>query len=131
MMRYVDKNWQTLDTRYISEKDGYVMYQATTPGISYVAIVYQKGGTLMSPGTPVPVTPVVTATSLPATPSPVATITTRQTTKVATPATTAVPAPVTPQPAIPLTAIFVGVIAVIIIIAGALLLKRKQKEGSL
>ncbi len=128
MMRYVDKKWQMLDTRYISEKDGNVMYQATIPGISSVAIVYQKGGTLMSPSTPVPDTPVVTTTSLPATRSPVAAITTRQTTKVATPATTAVPAPVTPQPAIPLTTIIAGVIAVIIIIAGALLLKRRQKD---
>lgn len=42
LLRYngVDKNWETLETRFVSEADGQFIYEAVTPGFSYFAIVY-------------------------------------------------------------------------------------------
>jgi PGF-pre-PGF domain-containing protein len=119
MMHYVDGQWQTLDTRYVSQKDGDVMYQATMPGFSYFAIAYQKGGTLVGRITPVQTESAVAETPVTSTVSSGATITTRQTQKVAATAPTAAPVEGTP-----LTTIITGVIGVIAIIAGAILVRR-------
>jgi hypothetical protein len=117
MMRYVDGQWQTLDTSYVSQESGYVYYRAFTTGFSYFAIAYQKGGTNMTLFTPVPTTSVQVGISVTGTPSPVP-ITPKETQTVP-------PAPVAaPVNETPLTMIIVGVIGAIAIITGAFLVRR-------
>jgi len=122
MMHNVNGQWQTLETGFVSQSNGNVFYQATTPGFSYFAIAYQKGNTTMGQATPVPTT-ITTTSALAKTPVtgtprlPVA-ITTKET---QTPA----PAPATaPVEGMPLTLIIIGVVGAIAIIAGAFLVRR-------
>ena len=117
MMQNVDGEWQMLDTLFVSQKSGYVYYRATTTGLSYFAIAYQKGGTTMGTGTPVPTTLAPAGTSVTETPLPV-TITAEKTQTVP-------PAPVTaPVEGMPLTTVIFGIIGAIAIITGAFLVRR-------
>ena len=123
MMRNVDGKWQTLSTQLVSQKGGSVFYRATTPGFSYFAIAYQKGGTNMGTGTPITTTLAVAAasvTNVPApaySPSPVA-ITPTMTQIVPS-------APVkSPVDGMLLTTIIVGIIGAIVIIIGAVYVRR-------
>jgi len=118
MMHYVDGEWQTLDTLFVSQKSGYVYYRATTTGLSYFAIAYQKGGTTMGTGTPVPTTLAPAESPVTETPSSPVTISAEKTQTVA-------PAPVTaPVEGMPQTTVIVGIIGVIAIITGAFLVRR-------
>jgi PGF-pre-PGF domain-containing protein len=127
MMHYDNGQWQELDTRYVSQKSGNVFYQATTPGFSYFAIVYQKNGTDMGDFTPVTTTVPAQVSTLKApvqeAPSPVE-ITREKTQAVP-------PAPVTqPSRGIPMTTIIVGTTGAIATIIGTVLIRgwwiRKQ-----
>ena len=117
MMHYADGQWQTLDTYFISQKSGNVFYRAISPGLSYFAIAYQKGGTNMTSFTPVPTTLAPVGTSVTGTPSPVP-ITPKETQTVP-------PAPVAASvEETPLSMIIIGVIGAIAIIIGAFLVRR-------
>ena len=124
MMHNVDGQWQTLGTRFVSQSNGNVLYESTTPSFSYFAIAYQKGNTTMAQGTPVPTVTTTTTTSVVAktpvtgTPRLPVAITTKET---QTPA----PAPITaPVEGTPLTLIIIGVVGAIAIIAGTFLVRR-------
>ncbi len=120
MMHTVDGQWQTLDTRFVSQSNENVFYQSTTPGFSYFAIAYQKGGTTMAQGTPFPtITPSALAkTPVTGTPHLPVTITTKETQSPALPPTTA------PGEGTPLTPIIIGVVGAIAVIASAFLVRR-------
>jgi len=70
MMRYHDGAWQQLPTEFVKEQHSIMYYRAVSPGLSYFAIAYEEGRTVMTaegtPVTPVPTTAVPTA----ATPAP-------------------------------------------------------------
>ena len=123
MMHYVDGKWQTLNTEFISRNDGNVFYRAITPGFSYFAIAYEKGGTLGGATTPIPTPLVVTTDSVtlapvPGSPPPHGVIV-RQETK------TPPPAPiVVPEEGIPFTIIIAGVFGALVIIISAFLVRR-------
>jgi hypothetical protein len=117
MMRNVDGEWQPLDTLFVSQKSAYVYYRATTTGLSYFAIAYQKGGTNMGTGTPVPTTLAMVGASVTDAPLPV-TINPIETQTVS-------PAPVTsPVKGMPVTTIVFGIIGVIAIIIVVSLVRR-------
>ena len=117
MMRNVDGQWQTLNTQFVSQKDGNVFYRAFTTGLSYFAIAYQKGGTDMTSVTPAMTSVTPAGTSVTGSPSPVP-ITPEKTQTVP-------PAPVAfPAEGIPLTTIIIGIIGTIAIVLGAFLVRR-------
>ena len=71
MLHYVNGTWQALNTEFISQNGGTVLYRATTPSLSYFAIAYQQDSTLTGIATLLP-TPVAVATdSVQQTPLPV------------------------------------------------------------
>ena len=122
MMHNVDGQWQTLDTRFVSQSNGNVFYQSTTPGFSYFAIAYQKGGTIMELGTPIPTATTTTLalakTSVTGTLRLPVAITTKETQNPA-------PAPTTaPVEGTPLATIVIGFVGVITIIVAAFLVRR-------
>ena len=125
MMHNVNGQWQTLETRLVSQHDGNVFYQATAPDVSYFAIAYQKGGTTMGEGTPVP-----TAITTPSTPSASATTSVSDTPRAPVAITTKAtqspaPAPATsPAGGMPVTLIIIGVVGAIVIVAAAFLVRR-------
>jgi PGF-pre-PGF domain-containing protein len=117
MMHYVDGQWQTLETQFMSEKSGKVYYRATTTGLSYFAIAYHKDGTNMGTITPVPSTLVKGGPSVTDTPLPVS-ITSKVTQNVT-------PSMVTsPVKGTPLTIIIIGIVGAIAIIIGAFFVRR-------
>ncbi|MCK9592509.1 MAG: PGF-pre-PGF domain-containing protein, partial [Methanoregula sp.] len=124
MMHYENGQWQTLDTRCISQDGGNVLYRATTPGFSYFAVAYQKGGTTMdNTGTDNPLTTPVTTTvavlraPVPDAVSPV---------PITTEKTPAVPsAPVADRVGgIPLATIIIGTIGALAVIMSTVLVRR-------
>ena len=123
MMRNVDGKWQTLNTQLVSQKAGTVFYRATTPGFSYFAIAYQKGGTTIGTGTPVPTKLAVAAASLTNTPAPVYS---KSPVAIGPTDTQIVPSGpvISPINGMPLTTIVVGVIGAIAIIIGAFYVRR-------
>lgn len=120
MMHNVDGQWQTLETRFVSQSDGNVFYESTTPSFSYFAIAYQKGNTTMGQATPIP-TPTTSAlvkTSVTGTSGLPVAITTKETHNTA-------PAPiVAPVEGMPLTTLVIGVVGAIAIIVAAFLVRR-------
>jgi PGF-pre-PGF domain-containing protein len=117
MMHYVDGQWQTLETQFVSEKSGNVYYRATSTGLSYFAIAYQKDGTNMGTSTPVPTTLVTGRASVTDAPLPVS-VTSKETQNQT-------PSMVTsPVKGTPLTIIIIGIIGAIAIIIGAILVRR-------
>ena len=124
MMHNVDGQWQTLNTRFVSQSNGNVFYQATTPGFSYFAIAYQKGGTTLMQGTPIPTT--ITTTTPSALAKTTVTYTPRVPVAIAKKETQApAPAPATaPVEGMPLTLIIIGIAGAIAVIAGAFVVRR-------
>jgi len=61
MMRYHDGEWQHLTTEFVKEANGRVYYRALSPGLSYFAIAYAEGGTVVPEETPVIPVPVEAA----------------------------------------------------------------------
>ena len=123
MMHNVNGQWHTLETRFVSQSNGNVLYESTTPSFSYFAIAYQKGNTTMGQATPVPTVTTTTTTSVAKTP---VTVTPRLPVAKTTKETqTPVPPPTTaPVEGTPLTLIIIGVVGAIAIIAGAFLVRR-------
>jgi len=118
MMHNTEGQWQTLDTRFVSQKSGNVFYRATAPGFSYFAIAYQKGGTNMTSVTPVPTILASAAASVTGISPSLATVAPKETQTVP-------PARVTtPVEWIPQTIIVIGVIGAIVIIIGVFLVRR-------
>ena len=126
MMHYENGQWQTLDTRCVSQDGGNVLYRATTPGFSYFAVAYEKGGTTMdNTGTDNPLTTAVPTTvavlraPVPDAVSPV---------PVTTEKTPAVPsAPIADRVGgIPLATIIIGTTGALVVIIGAVFVKRWQ-----
>jgi PGF-pre-PGF domain-containing protein len=112
MMHYVDGQWKTLETQFVSEKSGNVYYRATTTGLSYFAIAYQKDGTNMGTSIPVPTTMVTKGASVTDAPIPVSVIS-KETQNVT-------PSMVTPPvKGTPLTIIIIGIIGAIAFIISA------------
>ena len=127
MMHNVGGKWTTLNTQFVSQKDGVANYRSITYGFSYFAIAYQQGGTNMTAmtSTPVPVgvtavsTPVTQslktggASSVPATVSP-----------TKTPALPVAPVSAPPAGGIALTTVVAGITAILVVVLGAFLMRR-------
>ncbi len=124
MMHYENGQWQTLDTCFVSRDGGNVLYRATTPGFSYFAVAYQKGGTTTDNSgtdnpltTPVPTIVAVLRAPVPDAVSPV---------PLTTEKTPAVPsAPVADRVGgIPLATIIIGTIGALAVIISTVLVRR-------
>jgi len=121
MMHYDNGQWQELETRYVSQNSGNVFYRATTPGFSYFAIVYQKGGTDMGTEIPDPTTVPTTLaiTEAPVTDAPIPVAITPEKTQAMS------LAPVTdPVEGIPVTTIIIGITGAVATIVATLLVRR-------
>ena len=128
MMHYDNGQWQTLDTRCVSQDGRNVLYRATTPGFSYFAVAYEKGGTTTdNTGTDNPLTTILPTTfpttvavlkaPVPDAVSPV---------PLTTEKTPAVPsAPVADRVGgIPLATIIIGIIGALAVIISTVLVRR-------
>ncbi len=120
MMHNAEGQWQTLDTRFVSQKNGNVFYRATAPGFSYFAIAYQKGGTNMTPVTPIPTILASAAASVTGISPSLATVAPKETQTVPPPARVTTPVEGIP----PQTTIVIAVIGAIGIIIGIFLVRR-------
>jgi PGF-pre-PGF domain-containing protein len=119
----VAKTWSNIPTAIISEKQGSITYQAIAPHMSEFAIVYQKDVSAQAQASvtviQTSVVPLGTTTTVMTTNTP----SVRSTTP--TPTQTIAPAPVTPPTTgMPLTTMVMAVVGIIIIVAGAFLVRR-------
>ena len=117
------KTWSSIPTAIIGEKQGTITYQSIAPHMSEFAIAYKKGAAAQA---------LASVTAIQTSVVPASTTTTVMTTNTPsvrptspTPTQTIAPAPVTPPTGgIPLTTMVMTVVGIIIIVAGAFLVRR-------
>lgn len=115
------KTWSSIPTAIISENQGIVTYQAIAPHMSEFAVAYKKGAAAQANAS---VTVIQTSVPL-STTTPVLTTTSSIRPTTPTPAQTTAPVVSTPPTGgIPLTTMVVAVVGIIIIVAGAFLVRR-------
>lgn len=128
LLHNVEGTWQTLPTRLVSRSGDNVFYRATTPGFSYFAIAFQKGGTDRGAVTPVqttaPTSVAVAVTTASETQTPVPVYSPAPVARTPAVTGTVPPAPPAPVEGLPFATIALGFIGVLVIIIAAFLVRR-------